>query len=62
MAGTGQPEHRDPGLTPQERRILDLMAGTADGHRRSVEQIARRFGISEQKVLQILASAKKKLN
>jgi RNA polymerase primary sigma factor len=62
MIGTGHPEQRDPGLTPRELRVLELMAGTVDGHRRTPEQIAKRLGISEQKVLQILASAKKKLN
>jgi DNA-binding CsgD family transcriptional regulator len=58
---TGRPEPRDPGLTLRERRILDLMAGTIDGHRRSVEQVARRLGISEQRLVLILAAAKKKL-
>jgi predicted DNA binding protein len=42
--------------------VLDLMAGTVDGHRRTVEQVAKRFGVSEQTILTILASAKKKLN
>jgi len=62
MIGTGRPEHRDPGLTARERRILELMAGTVDGHQRTLEQIAKRLGMSEEMVLQILASAKKKLN
>jgi DNA-directed RNA polymerase sigma subunit (sigma70/sigma32) len=62
MVGRGHPQPGDPGLTPRERRVLDLMAGTVDGHRRTAEQVARRFGVSEQAILRILASAKKKLN
>jgi DNA-directed RNA polymerase sigma subunit (sigma70/sigma32) len=62
MGVTGHPQQRHPGLTPRERRVLGLMAGTVEGHRRTVEQVASRFGVSEQTILRILASAKKKLN
>ena len=49
-------------LTPRERRVLDLMAGTIDGYRRSVEQVARRFGVTPEKIRLILVAAKEKLD
>ena len=52
----------DLGLTPRELRVLELMAGTLDGHRRSVDDVARRFGVTPERIRQILLSAKAKLN
>jgi DNA-binding CsgD family transcriptional regulator len=49
-----------PRLTPREQRVLELMSGLADGRRYSIPELARRFGTSEDQIIQILQSAKRK--
>ena len=49
-------------LTPRENRVLGLIEGTIDGHRRTVEQVARRFGVTPDRIEQILESARGKLD
>jgi RNA polymerase primary sigma factor len=49
-------------LTPREKRVLGLIEGTIDGHKRTLEQVARRFGVTSERIEQILASAKRKLD
>jgi DNA-directed RNA polymerase sigma subunit (sigma70/sigma32) len=49
-------------LSPRERRVLDVMSGAGSGGRKlSVDEVARRFGVSPGRILHILARAKKKL-
>ncbi|MUG92238.1 RNA polymerase sigma factor, RpoD/SigA family [Scytonema sp. UIC 10036] len=48
-------------LTPQQREILTLRFGLADGHEFSLEQICRRMGISRERVRQIEKQALKRL-
>ncbi len=48
-------------LTPREQRVLGLVEGAIDGHRRPVEQVARRLGMRPQRIEEILASARRKL-
>ena len=48
-------------MTPREKRVLDLMSGLANGHRYSIPDLARRFGMSEERIIEILRSAKEKL-
>jgi DNA-directed RNA polymerase sigma subunit (sigma70/sigma32) len=48
-------------LTPREKRLLDLMSGLANGRRYSTPELARRFGVSEDRIIEILRSAKEKL-
>ena len=50
----------DEDLTPRERRVLELIEGTIDGHERTVEQVAVRFGVRPERIEQILASAREK--
>ena len=52
----------DDDLTPRERRVLGMIEGTIDGHRRTVEQVAVRLGVSTQRIEQILESARRKLD
>jgi DNA-directed RNA polymerase sigma subunit (sigma70/sigma32) len=49
-------------LTPREKRVLGLVEGTFDGHRRTVEQVAARFGVSQQRIEEILEAARRKLD
>jgi DNA-directed RNA polymerase sigma subunit (sigma70/sigma32) len=49
-------------LTPRERRVLGLIDGTFDGHRRTVEQVAIRFGVTPQRIEEILEAARRKLD
>ena len=49
-------------LTPREQRVLELMTGVADGRRRSLEEVAQRFGVTTQRIEHVLALAKRKLN
>ncbi|MDQ6900915.1 MAG: helix-turn-helix domain-containing protein [Candidatus Dormibacteraeota bacterium] len=48
-------------MTPHEKRVLDLRSGLANGRRYSIPELARRFGVSEDKIIEILRSAQKKL-
>lgn len=42
--------------------MLDVMSGAGSGGRKlSVDEVARRFGVSSGRILHILARAKKKL-
>jgi DNA-directed RNA polymerase sigma subunit (sigma70/sigma32) len=50
----------DEDLTRRERRVLGLIEGTIDGHQRTIEQVAVRFGVTPQRIEQILASAREK--
>jgi DNA-directed RNA polymerase sigma subunit (sigma70/sigma32) len=50
----------DEELTPRERRVLELVEGTIDGHQRTIEQVAARFGMTRERIEQILASAREK--
>jgi DNA-directed RNA polymerase sigma subunit (sigma70/sigma32) len=50
----------DEDLTPRERRVLALIEGSVDGHRRTIEQVAVRFGVTRSRVEQILATARDK--
>jgi DNA-directed RNA polymerase sigma subunit (sigma70/sigma32) len=49
-------------LTPREKRVLGLIEGTFDGHRRTVEQVAVRFGVSQLRIQEILEAARRKLD
>ena len=49
-------------LTPREKRVLGLVEGTIDGRKRTVEQLARRFGVTSERIEQLLESAKRKLD
>lgn len=49
-------------LTPREQRILELMTGVLDGRRRSLDEVAQRFGVTSRRIEHILAQAKRKLN
>jgi DNA-directed RNA polymerase sigma subunit (sigma70/sigma32) len=49
-------------LTPREKRVLGLIDGTFDGHRRTVEQVAARFGVTTQRIEEILEAARRKLD
>lgn len=49
-------------LTPRERRLLGLIEGTIDGHRRTVAQVAIRFGMTQRRIEEILESARRKLD
>ncbi|KAF3888952.1 MULTISPECIES: RpoD/SigA family RNA polymerase sigma factor [Nostocales] len=48
-------------LTPQQREILTLRFGLADGNEFSLEQICRRMGLSRERVRQIEKQALKRL-
>ncbi|HEY7200545.1 MAG TPA: sigma factor-like helix-turn-helix DNA-binding protein [Candidatus Dormibacteraeota bacterium] len=47
-------------LSPRERRVLGLVEGTIDGHRRTVEQVAARFGVTPRRIEELLESARRK--
>lgn len=49
-------------LTPREKRVLGLIEGTIDGHKRTVDQVARRFGVTPQRIEEILEAARRKLD
>jgi len=48
-------------LTPREKRILQLRHGLVDGHARSLEQVARRFGVTPARITGIEMAAIAKL-
>ena len=50
----------DEDLTTRERRVLGLVEGTIDGHRRTIEQVAVRLGMSRELIEPIVATARDK--
>ena len=48
-------------LTPREKRVIQLRHGLIDGHERSAEQVASRFGVTKTRIEQIEAEAIGKL-
>ena len=48
-------------LSAKERRVLQLRHGLTDGHQRSLEEVARRMGISRQQVRETELTALRKL-
>jgi DNA-directed RNA polymerase sigma subunit (sigma70/sigma32) len=48
-------------LMPPEQRVLELMSGLTDGRRYSIPELARHSGMSEDDIIRILQSAKRKL-
>ena len=48
-------------LSAKERRVLQLRHGLFDGHQRSLEEVARRMGISRQQVRETEMNALRKL-
>jgi DNA-directed RNA polymerase sigma subunit (sigma70/sigma32) len=49
-------------LTPQEKLVLELMAGLVDGRRYTMAEVAGRLNISEDELVTVLLSAKRKLS
>jgi DNA-directed RNA polymerase sigma subunit (sigma70/sigma32) len=52
---------QQPPLTEQEKLVLELMSGLADGHRHTMAEVAGRLEVSEEQVVAVLRSAKRKL-
>lgn len=50
-----------PPLTQQEKLVLELMSGLVDGHRHTMAEVAVRLEVSEERVVAVLQSAKRKL-
>ena len=50
-----------PPLTQLEKQVLELMSGLRDGHRHTMAEVAERLGVSEERVVDVLRSAKRKL-
>ncbi|MGH7778081.1 MAG: RNA polymerase sigma factor RpoD [Candidatus Dormibacterales bacterium] len=48
-------------LNPRERRVLQLRLGLIDGHQRTLDEVARRFGVSRERIRQMEATALRKL-
>jgi DNA-directed RNA polymerase sigma subunit (sigma70/sigma32) len=48
-------------LTPQEKLVLELMAGLVDGRRYTMAEVAGRLNIPEDQVVAVLLAAKRKL-
>ena len=48
-------------LNPRERRVLQLRFGLIDGHQRTLDEVARRFGVSRERIRQMEATALRKL-
>jgi DNA-directed RNA polymerase sigma subunit (sigma70/sigma32) len=51
-----------PVLTPQEKLVLELMAGLVDGRHYTMGEVAGRLKISEDELVAVLVSAKRKLS
>jgi DNA-directed RNA polymerase sigma subunit (sigma70/sigma32) len=51
-----------PVLTPQEKLVLELMAGLVDGRHYTMAEVAGRLKISEDELVAVLLSAKRKLS
>jgi DNA-directed RNA polymerase sigma subunit (sigma70/sigma32) len=56
----GEPVEQ-PVLTPQEKLVLELMAGLVDGRRYTMAEVAGRLKIPEDQVVAVLLAAKRKL-
>jgi DNA-directed RNA polymerase sigma subunit (sigma70/sigma32) len=50
-----------PQLSGLEERVLKLMTGLADGRRYTLAEVARRLGVGDDRIIEILQSAKRKL-
>ena len=50
-----------PQLSGLEERVLKLMTGLADCRRYTQAEVARRLGVGEDRIIEILQSAKRKL-
>ena len=48
-------------LTARERRVLQLRCGLIDGYERTLEKIAKRFGLTRERIRQIEGKALRKL-
>ncbi|MHB1415638.1 MAG: sigma-70 family RNA polymerase sigma factor [Chloroflexota bacterium] len=48
-------------LTPREKRIVQLRFGLDDGRQRTLEEVAKEFGLSRERVRQVEAEALRKL-
>ena len=48
-------------LSDREERVFRLYYGVDDGHKRSLEEVAKEFGVTREKVRQVVAGAIKKL-
>ena len=48
-------------LTPQERDILELRYGLADGQLQTLEAVGKKYGVSRERIRQIEVKALKKL-
>jgi RNA polymerase primary sigma factor len=54
-------EHVLDTLTPRERRVLKLRFGLIDGHQRTLEEVAKRIGVTRERIRQIEVKALRKL-
>ena len=48
-------------LTPREREVIELRFGLRDGHPRTLDEVARTYGITRERIRQIEAKALRKL-
>ncbi len=48
-------------LTPRERRVIKLRFGLEDGHRRTLEEVGREFGVTRERIRQIEVKALRRL-
>jgi RNA polymerase primary sigma factor len=49
------------GLTPRERRVVQLRFGLLDGHQRSLDEVARRLGVNREAVRKMERTSLEKL-
>ncbi len=48
-------------LSEEEQGVLNLMSGLVDGRRYTVPEVAVHLGLPEERIIEILQSAKRKL-